>query len=553
MALAGESSPQEKPVFGGRLVVALRAEPRTFNPVTALDAPSRDVIRRMMGDLITIDRETNGTTAGLAEAWSVSPDGKRYHLRLRPGLRFSDGHPCTAEDVVFSLETYLDPKIASPQRDLLIVGGKPVRVTQLGPLEVQIDMELPYAAGDRLFDSLAVLPSHLLSEARAHGSISSAWPLSTDPSGVAGLGPFRLKQYRAGEFVLLERNPYYWKRDKAGRQLPYLDEVKFLFAGSEEAQVTRFLAGDTDILNRAGGAFFAMLDQSRQKRGDTVSDLGPGLEYEFLVFNLQPVPRTSQRQWFASLPFRQAISAAIDRNAIAKAAYAGHAVPLASHVSPGNRRWYDPGIATPVASRETAHRKLTEAGVHLDPQGRAVAQDGVPVSFTLLVSSSSKERQRSAIVIAEDLRRVGIQVQVVSLEFRAMVDRVMNKRDFDACLLGLGGGDADPNSEMNVWLSSGAMHLWNPSQPQPATEWEAEIDRLMRDQLVERRPAERKRLYSQVQRLVARHLPIIPLVSPNVIAAARNSIGNFQPVVLDHNTLWNVDRLYLRGGKGLPR
>jgi len=109
---------------GGRLVFALRSEPKTLNPVTAVDSASRDVIWRMAADLIHIDRQTQQTTPALAKSWTVSPDGRRYTLELRRGLRFSDGHPVDADDVVFSFECYADARNGSPQRDLLIVAGK---------------------------------------------------------------------------------------------------------------------------------------------------------------------------------------------------------------------------------------------------------------------------------------------------------------------------------------------------------------------------------------------------------------------------------------------
>jgi peptide/nickel transport system substrate-binding protein len=137
-------------------------------------------------------------------------------------------------------------------------------------------------------------------------------------------------------------------------------------------------------------------------------------------------------------------------------------------------------------------------------------------------------------------------VHVVTLELRALIDRLLKTRDYDACVLGLGGGDANPNAEMNVWLSSGGTHLWNPGQSRPATAWEAEIDTLMRRQAATLDSTARKRLYDRVQELVAQNVPMIFLVSPNVLVGANKSLGNFRPAVLDHHTLWNVEELFWR-------
>ena len=131
-----------------------------------------------------------------------------------------------------------------------------------------------------------------------------------------------------------------------------------------------------------------------------------------------------------------------------------------------------------------------------------------------------------------------------------MIDRVLTAHQFDACLMGLGGGDADPNPEMNVWLSSGAMHLWNPGQLRPASPWEAELDSLMHSQMVALDYSGRKNIYDRVQEIVAGEAPMIFLVSPHVVVAQRGTVGNFRPAILDHQTLWNADEVYLREGAG---
>src|SRR5580698_9988390 len=244
---------------GGRLVVALRSEPKTLNPALALDEPSRDVIRCMTADLIHINRGSLKTEPALAKSWSVSRDGRQYTLQLRRGVRFSDGEPFNADDVIFSFQVYLDEKVDSSQRDLLVVGGKPIIVVKVDDYAVRFELAQPYAAAERLFDSVAILPRHLLQSGYRAGGLSQAWSLSMAPGEFAGLGPFRLKEYVAGQRVVLERNPYYWKADRAGNQLPYLNEVVFLFVPSEDAQVIRFQSGDTDVLSRFSAENFAVL------------------------------------------------------------------------------------------------------------------------------------------------------------------------------------------------------------------------------------------------------------------------------------------------------
>src|SRR5262245_16310183 len=190
---------------GGRLIASLRSDPKTLNPVTAVDLPSKELIALLSSDLIHINLYTQRTEAALAKSWKVSADGKRYTMELRRGISFSDGHPFDADDVLFSFKVYLDEKVHSPQRDLLQVAGKPIQVQKLGPYQVAFDLPQPYAAAERMFDSVSILPRHLLERAYDEGTISKAGSTAIDPREIAGLGPFRLKQYIPGQQIVLER------------------------------------------------------------------------------------------------------------------------------------------------------------------------------------------------------------------------------------------------------------------------------------------------------------------------------------------------------------
>ncbi|MGC2330157.1 MAG: ABC transporter substrate-binding protein [Candidatus Acidiferrales bacterium] len=537
---------------GGRVVLALRSEPKTLNPVLAEDAASQEVIRCVTADLIDINRKTQKTEAALAKSWTVSPDGKQYTLHLRRGIRFSDGRPLTADDVVFSFQLYLDEKIDSPQRDLLIVGGKPISVEKIDSDTVRFTLAQPYAAADRLFDGFAILPRHLLESAYTSGSFSQAWNISMPASQFAGLGPFQLKEYVPGERIVLDRNPYYWKQDRSGNRLPYLNEIVFLFVSSEDAQAIRFQAGDTDILDRFSADNFAVLAKQQTARHYHLDDLGPGLEYNFLFFNLNDLgpkvsPDIARKQvWFQDARFRQAVSAAIDREAIVRLVYNGRATPLWTQVTPGNKLWIDPNIPHPARSLAHARDLLKAAGFSWKSDGTLVDSKGGPVEFSIITSSSNAQRVKIATLIQNDLSQLGMNVHVVSLEFHAMVDRLLNTHDYEAAIMGLASGDADPNAEINVWMSNGDTHLWHPNESKPATPWEAEIDRLMQQQLVTLDYAKRKRLYDRVQQIIAEQLPVICLVSPNILVGASDRVVNFQPAILDPYTLWNIDELYVR-------
>src|SRR5262245_41774229 len=506
-------------VRGGQLVISQRGEPKTLNPITAIDSISGEVIKNTVADLIHVNRETQRSEPALAKVWTASPDGRKYTLSLRQGLRFSDGDPLDADDVVFTFRVLLDEKTLARQRDFLTMAGQPIAVRRVDQYTVQFDLPEPRAAAERLFDGVPILPRHLLERAYTEGRIGEAWGLATPSAQIAGLGPFRFKEQVPGERLVLERNPYYWKADRSGTRLPYLDRLVFVPVTSDDAQTLRFQSGEADIASRMTATSFDALSKSGPSAPYALVDLGAGLDYSFLFFNLNELdsskqPDTARKQaWFRQDAFRQAISLAIDRQSIVRLVYRGHATPIWGHVPPGNKLWVNRSIPQPPRSLDRARQLLKAAGFVSRPDGTLVDQRGDRVEFSIVTNTGNSERIQMATIIQDDLRQLGIAVNVVTLELRAVIDRLTKTHDYEACVLGLGNADGSPNTEMNVWLSSGATHLWHPQQKQPSTPWEAEIDTLMRRQLTTLDPTARKRLYDQVQELVAEHVPFIFLVS----------------------------------------
>jgi peptide/nickel transport system substrate-binding protein len=545
---------------GGRLVVALRGEPKTLNPLIAADTRSREVIGIMQADLVHINRATQLTEPALAKSWKISPDGLQYTVVLRQGLRFSDGQPLDADDVLFTFHVYLDETVHAPQRDLLNISGKPITVRKLDARTVVFQLPQAYGVGERLFDGLAILPRHLLEKPYQEGKLGQTGTLATAANQWAGLGPFRLKEYIAGQRLVLERNPYFWKTDLKGNRLPYADELVFLFVPNADAQVLKFQSGETDAIAQLSAENFSVL--SRQLHDSAMVDAGPGLEYNFLFFNLNDLGEkatpelTRKQKWFREVKFRQAASAAVDREAIVRLVYQGRGAPLWGLVAPGNRRWGNEKLAHAPRSLERARVLLKEAGFSWsngkNGESTLLDSEGKPVEFSILTSSSNADRAKMATLIQDDLKQLGMRVQVVPLEFRSLLDRVTQTKEYDACVMGIASFDADPNTDINVWLSSGGTHLWNPSQGHPATAWEAEIDRLIGEQMTARTFAQRKKLYDRAQEILAENQPMIFLASPDILAGAKNSLGNFHPAVLEPYILWNVEQLYLKNAPENP-
>ncbi|MGH9534774.1 MAG: ABC transporter substrate-binding protein [Terriglobales bacterium] len=542
------------PRFGGDLVASLHSDPKTLNPITALDLPSQTVIGLLNADLIHINRYTQQIEPALATSWTVADGGRRYILSLRRGVRFSNGEPFTAADVIFSFRVYLDPRMHSPQRDLLTVGGQPIRAQRLGRYRVAFDLAQPDAAALRLFDGVAMLPSQLLGPLYRAGRLRRAWGPSTPPRQIAGLGPFRVLRYVPGQKLALARNPYYWRFAPGPnpRRLPYLNRLTFVIVPAGDAEVLRFQAGEVNLISGFSAPNFALLAAQARFRHYQVRDLGAGLEYDFLFFNLNQLagrhlPRRSyQQRWFRRVRFRQAISAAIDRRAIVRLVFQGRATPLWEQVTPGEKRWVNSAILAPARSDAHALRLLAAMGFRRAGNGALRDPGGHTVQFSIITNPSNPQRLQAAALIQSDLAQIGIQVRIVPLQFQALLSRVFHSYDYAACLLGLVSGDADPNPEMNVWTTGGGAHLWDLTARRATSPWQAQLDRLMRRQMVETSFARRRRTYDQVQALVARDLPLICLYSPDVLIAADDSIGGLQAAVLRPYLLWNAADLYLR-------
>ena len=529
---------------GGRVAIAVTSEPKTLNPLTAADQTTRDVLSALSADLVHINRATLRTEPALAASWSISPDGLHYTVTLRDGLRFSDGAPLTADDVVFTFQVHLDPRVNSPQRDLLIVDGKPMGISKVSPTTIRFDLPAPYAPAERLFDAFWILPKHRLERAYLDGRIQEAWSLGTPPADVVTAGAFRVRQYVPGQRLTIERNPFYWKHDEDGQPLPYLDSIDVVFAGDQNGQLLRLLSHDVAAASKLRPEDLARLEQTP---GLQVRDAGPSLEYNFLFFNWNAPPPVGD--WARSLKFRQAMAWAVDRAAIVRLVYQGRAAALSSAVTPGNRLWRADGVVEYGYDPARAARLLEEAGFRRQVGGPLVDAAGRPVEFSLMVSASSQARRKMATLVQDDLAKIGIAARLQPIEFGVMLDAVTKTRRFDAAVWGIASGDADPNADVNVWATSGTLHVWNmkaanAAAAPPPEPWEVDVDRLMRAQMIATTVAARKAAYDQVQQLVSANAPLVFLASPHVLAAADRALGNFEPGILDPVLLWNADRWF---------
>jgi peptide/nickel transport system substrate-binding protein len=523
------------PVPGGELRFCLHAEPKNFNPLMVSEEPD-EVIQYLTGSvLIRINRQTQAFEPELAESWQVADGGRKIEFKLREGIRFSDGAPLTPADVVFSLRSVVDPAFHSPAGEPFRTGKGPILVSQSGSRSIVMSWPAPVAGVERLFDQAPITSARAIEK-------------SAVPEEMPVLGPYRIAGYRSGSAVLLKRNPFYWKKDEQGRRLPYIDSVRLSIQQNRDLELVRFLRGDIHLINGMDAESF---DRLAEKRPDEARDAGRSLESEELWFNqVARAPIAEYRkEWFRSRQFRRAIAQAISRADLARLVYHGHAAPAIGPVSPANLFWFNAKLPVPASDPDASQASLKAVGFSLSG---AVLRDrqGHAVEFSVITNSGNKSRERLASMIQQDLERIGIRLNVLTLDFGSLIERITRTFDYETCLLGMVNVDLDPNGEMNVWLSSASSHPWNPAQTAPETPWEAEIDHLMRAQAIETAFARRKALFDRVQEIIVEEAPVLVLVDKNSLSAVSASLGNVAPAVLHPQTFWNIDRLYFRGGTG---
>jgi peptide/nickel transport system substrate-binding protein len=507
----------------GELRFSLSTEPKTLHPLRADDVAEETVLNLSGGVLIRINRLTQKPEPELAASWKISTDHKSIAFRVRSGVSFSDGTPFSAQDVAFTIQSITDPNIHSALGDSFS-GGAKAMVT--APDAVSVSFPEPHSNLEKLFDQLPILSA------------------KSPQKEKAVLGPFVVDNYRPGVEILLKRNPNYWKKDPTGRKLPYLDSIRLYIQQNREIEYARFRRHETQLINRMDAVTFRRLAKESPAEA---RDLGPSMDVDFLWFNQAPdAPMPAYKKgWFRSRNFRLAVSQAINRDDICRVVYLGYARPALGPISAANRFWFNSNLKPQVFDPAASLRLLQSEGFQLR-NGELRDKSGNPVEFSIATNSNNQGRIRTATLIQQDLKSIGIHLNVVTLDMGSLIERFTRTFRYEAAILGLTNVDPDPNEQMNVWLSSSQDHGWNPHQKSPATPWEAEIDRLMRAQSSTLDSNKRKALFDKVQEIVREQLPYIYLVNRNSLAAISTSLKGVNPAAFFPETFWNIDSLSLK-------
>ena len=534
---------------GGELTFATVSEPLTFNLAISTDASSSGVLGYLFEGLTETSWLTDEVEPALAESWQHSEDGLTWTFNLRKDIRWHDGQPFTAQDVDFTFNRIIyNHDIPASSRasfhfrvlneETGIWEESPMSVTALDDYTVQCVLPVPFAPFLRSMGT-AIYPKHLLDSHVEAGTFNETWDITTDPAEIIGTGPFTIESYVPGERLVLKRNPNYWLKDADGNSLPYLDRIVQVIVADLEAELEKFLAGESDT-HGVLGEELADLEPLQEDGNFTIYQRGPAFGTTFLTFNMnpgsnpdtyEPYLKSHTLAWFQNKEFRQAVAHTIDKETIITDIQHGSGYPQWSSISPAAGDFHNPDVRRYEYDIDKANAILDGLG-WVDTNGNGTREDaqGNEIEFSLATNSGNSVRERVGDNISKSLEQIGLGVQYDKIYFGDLVSQLTQTYDWEAILIGF-TGSPDPHSGITLWHSGENLHLWYPNQPSPATDWEAEIDELyiMAGRELDR--PKRIELYHRAQEIDAENVPLIYTTLSERLSAIRNVFGNVTPTL----------------------
>ena len=544
--------------FGGQIVTSVIGEgPKTFNPFNSKDNISSQMSSIMYDGLLTTNPVTGQPMPKLAKSYKIMPDGKTYIINLRKGIKWSDGKPITADDVVFTWRDIIFAGMGDTStRDSLIIDGKLPTVKKLDNYTVEFVTPKPYAPFIMML-SASIAPKHYFEPAIKKGAKYFDTFLSTNvnPKDIVTSGAFKLKEYVPAQRVVFEKNPNYYEINKKGQKLPYLDRVIYLIVGDLNNEVLKFEAKETDLISLQGSKVARY--KSQESRSDfKLYNLGPDTGTMYLSLNLNDRKNEKgeyyvnpiKHKWFSDVNFRRAIDLAIDRKNMVLNIANGIGEPLFTPESL-NSIYLNKNLKPYNKDLDKAKSLLKLSGFYTDKKGRLFDKDGNRVEFNLYTNAGNTEREAIGVMVKQDLEDLGMKVNFKPIEFNSLVNKLVSTFDWEMVIMGLTGSPIEPNGGKNVWLSDGRLHLFNQRTPEEGKKnilpWEKELDEMFTKGALATNFSRRKKYYDRYQEIVYDKKPFIYIYSPIRIVALRNKFGNIYPTSLGGVT-HNIEEIFIK-------
>jgi len=544
----------QKGVRGGRFVRADIQEFDTFNPVITRSGAVQAVLKLVFESLLSIHPITGRIQGGIARGYSIEDNGHTLVFQLND-VKFSDGIPCTADDVLFTFEEiYMNPDVDTKKKDELTIRDRLVTVEKVSDSMVKFRLPVPYRPFLYTLTDMPILPKHVLEpfiEKNGISAFNKRWGTPENGiEGIVGTGPYCIHTVKQGEYFTLERNPYYGPREGSLylEGMPYLDEIVELLNIDNETKILKFQIGELDFYDvrdtDIASGDLDILIKNRDEGNYLLYTGGETLESNhFLSFNQKKeVVDPEKLEIFRNSAFRQAVSSLINRKRIVDEVYGGFAYIDGSpsrNVSP-----FYTSIPAEDYSIDRARELLSQTPLRdADGDGYLELPSGKPFSFTILTNEDNPFRIKMGGIITENLGKAGISAQLKPADYDLIVTRLLDTFNWDAVILGL-EGSIEPNDASWIWVSKGPLHLWDPYREHPDTEWETRINELFalgRTTLDFNRA---KEYYDEFQKIIAAQLPIITIVVPAQLYGFKRGFGNVIPRAVSYNALALMPCIY---------
>jgi len=491
----------EKTAYGDTFVQASIGDITGLIPNITTDASSHAVGSLIYDGLVQIDKDLNWVPS-MADSWQFSKDCLTLTFKLRKNVKWHDGKPFTAEDVLFTYKTMMNPKTPTAYRDDFEL----VRDVQvLDPYTVRVMYSQPYAKAVGSWGT-AMLPKHLLAKYVEEGKLREA-PQVTQP---VGTGPYRFQEWKSGDRVVLVANKDYYVEGR-----PYLGRIVYRVIPSQATIFLELKAKGVDMADLTAIQYARQTDYPAFKQ-DYNKFRYPGSGYTYLGFNLKD-PR------FADRRVRQAFAHAINKPDLIEGVVMGLAREATGPLRPGTWAYTDKVKRYPYDPAKA--KQLLAAAGWSDRNGDGILRnkEGQPFSFTIRTNQGNEERKKVAELIQQRLKEIGIQTDIQTIEWAAFLKEYIKQKRFEAIILGWGTG-IDPD-QYPIWHSS----QMGPDQLNQISFSNAEVDALLEKGRTSCHQQERVAAYRRIQEILAEEQPVVFLYFKDALPAVSSRVRGIKP------------------------
>lgn len=554
-------------VPGGRYVISMMGDFKTWNDSQSSDTSSSNMISRMQISVFDLDYDTgkwyvqlgDRTKGSYGEGYdmNVNDDGTmEIVIYLRDDIYWTDGTRLTADDFVYYWNDITRNEDVGSQAyggTFLEVDGeeKPIVAEKVDKFTYKFvypttmgDPELPISGG--------CMPKHILKpimDSEGPDGVRQMWGIDTPLSEIIGYGPWVPENYSQGESMTFKKNDRYFLKDEWNNNLPYLDQIVYLSVSDMNSSVLKFKNQELDMVSFPNSSFKDMVEGA-EAGGYSVWNGGPAAGTLFVTFNQNPnsekMKGTAKLRWFQDKRFRQAMNYLIDKESLIDKVLNGLGEPDKGFLHPASK-YFNPDIQFPNEyNPDKALALLEEMGIR-DRNGDSILEDedNNNIEFELVTNTGNNQREKTMSIISANWNAYGVKSIPITIEFNVLVDQLLNNYNWESMVMALSGG-VWPTSGQNVWLSSADLHFWHPRQEEPATEWEAEVDRIFNTARNEPDLIKRKALWDQMYTILYDQLPQINLFRQYSFLAIYDKWENVNWDIFAGVGGNNTQRLFLR-------